>query len=81
MGFSANTPGKVYQLRIGANVVFPIEVGLPLSVTIPSLTFPGLTIPQIPLGQGLSGALPAFDLPSITIDRIPISFAGPLTLF
>nr|WP_310768380.1 PPE family protein [Mycobacterium sp. Z3061] len=77
--FTVSTPpGGIPGFSIPVD---PIELGLPLSVTIPSLTFPGLTIPRIPLGQGLSGALPAFDLPSITIDRIPISFAGPLTLF
>jgi hypothetical protein len=74
----ATPPGGIPGFSIPVD---PIEVGLPLSVTIPSLTFPGLSIPRIPLGQSLSGALPAFDLPSITIDRIPINFAGPLTLF
>lgn len=74
----ATPPGGIPGFSIPVD---PIEIGLPLSVTIPSLTFPGLTIPRIPLGQALSGALPAFDLPSITIDRIPINFAGPLTLF
>ncbi len=74
----ATPPGGIPGFSIPVD---PIQVGLPLSVTIGSLTFPGLTIPRIPLGTGLSGALPAFDLPSITIDRIPINFAGPLTLF
>jgi PPE-repeat protein len=60
--------------------VDPIQVELPVSATIPSLTFPGLTIPDIPLGLGLSGALPAFDLPSIAINQIPIHLEGPLTL-
>ncbi|GAB3036196.1 PPE family protein [Mycobacterium bourgelatii] len=79
-GFSVVTPPGGGIPGFGFPVD-PITITLPLSVTIPSLTFPGVSIPHLPLGLGLSGGLPAFDLPSITIDRIPINLAGNLTLF
>lgn len=75
--FTVNFPGGGLP---GLTIpVDPIHVELPLSLTIPSLTFPALSVTGIPLGLNLFGALPAFDTPAITINAIPINLFGPVT--
>ncbi|CAM4433236.1 PPE family protein [third part] [Mycobacterium basiliense] len=59
----------------------PLQVTLPLEVTIPGFTIPGGTlIPQVPLDFGLSAGTPAFDLPPVVIGRIPLELHAGSTI-